>query len=193
MDWNARYLALNTPWQRPSHNPAFLHWFVGNAKTPVRGKEVLVPGCGTAPEPLAFAKAGAYVTAIDVAPAAIDSQERAFAAAGLNASLITANLTLWRPIMPFDIIYEQTCLCAVSPDDRVAYERFVYESLAPGGMLFALFMQTGVDGGPPYHCDPAAMKSLFSGERWRWPEDAPFHSAHPSGAHELGYRLTRIS
>lgn len=192
MDWNARYHADNTPWLRPGLNPAFLHWFEGKAAFALSGKTVLIPGCGTAPEVLAFAKAGADVTAIDIAPAAIDKQKAAFAAAGLDGALVTADLARWRPASPFDAIYEQTCLCAIPPSIRVDYERFVFDCLAPDGMLFALFMQTGKEGGPPFHCDLAEMRDLFSPERWHWQEEAPYQSSHPAAGSEYGYRLTRL-
>ena len=61
----------------------------------------------------------------------------------------------------------------------------------PGGLLLALFMQTGRDGGPPFHCALPQMHELFSDERWLWPESGPIEVDHPNGLHELGTVLVR--
>ncbi len=52
--------------------------------------------------------------------------------------------------------------------------------LRPGGQLFALFMQTGQPGGPPFDCPLTAMRALFASERWEWPELLPGLVHHPS-------------
>ena len=42
-------------------------------------------------------------------------------------------------------------------------------------------MQTGKDGGPPFHCDVAAMRALFDATQWDWPEALSAMVPHPSG------------
>ena len=189
MDWEQRFKDKDTPWQRPGLNPAFAEWFGGAAG--IGGLSVLVPGCGTAPEPLALARLGAAVTCLDVAPTAIARQQEAFATAGQRATFVLSGLDGWRPDHPVDVIYEQTCLCAISPKLRPDYERFAFDSLKPGGRLFALFMQTGVRGGPPYDCPLDDMRALFPANRWRWPAAAPLRADHHRGSHELGFVLER--
>ncbi|MFN3188907.1 MAG: hypothetical protein ACE361_00155 [Aureliella sp.] len=89
-----------------------------------------------------------------------------------------------------DAIYEQTCLCAISPRQRTDYERILHACLKKGGRLFALFMQTDASEGPPFHCDLQAMKELFPGERWSWLGEQ-FTLGHPSGMKEVAINLAK--
>ncbi|RME60095.1 hypothetical protein D6779_02790 [Candidatus Parcubacteria bacterium] len=87
--------------------------------------------------------------------------------------------------------YKQIHLRTVPPEQRAAYEARLYRWLAPGGLLFGLFMQTGAEGGPPFHCDLMDMRRLFAEDRWAWPEDAPTLVPHRNGRFELAYAIRR--
>jgi hypothetical protein len=111
---------------------------------------------------------------------------------------VLADVLQWMPDAPVDAVYEQTCLCALHPDDWLRYADRLHAWLRPGGRLFALWMQFQRAGaaegrveGPPYHCDINAMRALFPAERWQWP--APPYAAvpHPIGATELAVVLRR--
>ena len=98
----------------------------------------------------------------------------------------------------FDAVYEQTCLCALHPDRWVPYARRLHAWLRSGGRLFALFAQVARPGaaigsiaGPPYHCDINAMRTLFDGTRWHWPEPPYERVPHPAGFAELAVVLVR--
>lgn len=177
MDWQAKFEANEAPWERGGLHPAFGHWRRMGLLEP--GRTILVPGCGRAPEPQALARAGLAVTGIDIAPAAIDWQRRRFAETGLAGAFHLADGLDWRPDAPFDLYWEQTFLCAISPKLREAYERAAFDQIRPGGVLLALFMQKSEPGGPPYGCPVPAMRELFPDDRWVWPEDAPAAFPHP--------------
>lgn len=191
VDWEEKYRSGHVPWLRPDLNPAFVHWFDSAMPGAVAGLDVVIPGCGSAPEVVAFAQRGAQVTAIDLAPSAIAAQAAMLVRAGVTAQLVQGDVLSWRPPRPVDLIYEQTCLCAIPPSLRPAYAGFAREILKPGGRLFALFMQTESDKGPPYHCDMAEMGALFDHQAWSWPSEQSLRSAHPAGMSELGFVLTR--
>ena len=110
---------------------------------------------------------------------------------GLQADVIQIDMFNYDPDTSFDAVYEQTSLCAIHPEQRLNYEKKLCNWLKPGGSLYALFMQTGMEGGPPFHCDVTDMRALFSALRWDWGEDESLHSPHPSGRFELGYRLIK--
>jgi SAM-dependent methyltransferase len=191
-DWETRFRDDDTPWERRQLHPAAAHWLAEGVLAP--GLGVIVPGCGRAPEVVAFARAGLHVTAGDVAPTALAWQRDRLDAAGLDAGLVEADLTQWRPGEPADLVYEQTFLCAIPPRLRADYERAVHAWLKPGGRLLALFMQKAERGGPPYGCSLEAMHALFPAERWTWPADDAFTAwPHPSlnGKPELGGVLVR--
>lgn len=188
--WEEKYQQAQTGWERGQINPAFDLWQGFNDLTP---GTVLIPGCGRSPEVRAFAARGWQVVAVDMAPSAVEFQRQDNQLYGECVSVVEADLLAWQPDQAFDLVYEQTCLCALNPDHWQQYEQRLASWVAPGGQLAALFMQTYKDGGPPFHCEWRDMRELFSTTRWHWPEQEPLQSEHPTGIHELGIRLTRLT
>lgn len=193
--WEQRFAAGNTPWDRGEANPQLGAWLGSGALKPCR---ILIPGCGSGYEAVALAKAGCEVTALDYAPVAIERTRQLLDAAKLKATLIEADALAWQPQRPFDAIYEQTCLCALYPDQWRAYADQLHRWLAPGGRLFALFVQfqrpgsaDGAIEGPPYHCDINAMRALFPEPHWSWPKPPYPRTAHPAKLAELAVILDR--
>ncbi len=187
-DWEARYRQGDTGWDQGAASPALLHWLDSGALKPCR---ILIPGCGRGHEVVELAQRDFDVTAIDIAPAAVTYLQRQLDQVGLSATVICGNLFDYRGDETFDAIYEQTCLCAIEPAQREAYEACLYQWLKPGGTLFALFMQTGVGGGPPFHCDIGLMPDLFVPARWQWLQTEPFQVQRNNGKFELGCLLTK--
>ena len=187
-DWEERYRQGRTAWDRGAVSPALLRWL--DAGLVPQGR-VLVPGCGHGHEVEALVRAGCQVTAVDIAATPVLRLLSRLNDAGLHATVVQADLLHWTPAEPFDAIYEQTCLCALDPTHWRDYERRLAGWLVPGGHLFALFMQTRRDGGPPYHCAMPAMRELFDARDWIWPEGHPFEIPHSNGLDELACVLTR--
>jgi methyl halide transferase len=187
--WEEKYRAKTIPWDRGAVSPALLGWIEGGALPPGR---VLIPGCGRGHEAVELARRGFQVTALDIAPTALEHLAAELAAAGVEAERVCADALTWQPAQPFDAIYEQTCLCALDPGHWAAYEQQLFAWLRPGGKLFALFMQSERAGGPPFHCALPDMQALFNATRWQWPDDAPGRVAHPDGLFELAAVLTRL-
>lgn len=188
-EWEARYQAGATGWDRGGPSPAVHAWLASGALTPCR---IFIPGCGRGYEVTYLAQLGFDVTAIDLAPSAVQALRAALTIAKVSAQALEADIFRWQPYAPFDAIYEQTALCAIDPAMRSDYAERLWTWLKPGGKLYALFMQTGQPGGPPFHCELADMRALFPAERWLWPEQST-RIPHPSRAelHELGFVLTR--
>jgi methyl halide transferase len=188
--WEERYRTATTPWDRGGVSPALLQWLGSGELLPCR---ILVPGCGRGYEVLELARRGFEVVALDFAPSAVTHLQSELAVAGLAAEVAEANALTWSARSAFDAIYEQTCLCALPPKQWQAYEAQLHRWLRARGKLFALFMQTNRDGGPPYHCGLQAMETLFPSARWKW-SDAPFcEIPHPAGIFELSTVLERLS
>ncbi|MBB4212116.1 thiopurine S-methyltransferase [Rhodothalassium salexigens DSM 2132] len=193
-DWDARYRAGDAPWESDTVNPAFETWRAGGLFSDL--DHVLIPGAGRSPEVLALARAGVRVTAVDRSDTALaglqDTLDRARAEAPLAAThLVEADLLAWHPADPVDAIYEQTCLCALPPATWAVYADRLHQWLRPGGRLFALFMQTGQDGGPPWHCDLNLMGTLFPAARWSWDPVAPITVSRRADRTERGHILDR--
>lgn len=199
--WQTKFETNHVPWDRGAASPQLARWFDDQLLAPCR---IAVPGCGSGHEVVQFATRGFDVTGLDYAPAAVARTRAALANTNNNANastraeVIEADVLKWNPSSPFDAIYEQTCLCALHPDHWVGYARQLHTWLAPGGRLFALFVQglkpgaaNGFVEGPPYHCDIHAMRALFDDTRWRWPKPPYERVAHPMGFAELALVLER--
>lgn len=191
--WEKRFQAGDTPWDRGAANPQLGVWLASGALKPCR---ILVPGCGSGHEVAALAAAGFEVTALDYAPAAIDRTRKLLETAGLKATLVDADALAWQPERAFDAVYEQTCLCALYPDQWRDYADQLHRWTAPGGKLFALFVQLlranaaeGSIEGPPYNCDINGMRALFPESRWSWPKPPYQRTSHPRGLAELAVIL----
>ena len=193
--WDKRFAEGDTPWDRGAANPQLGIWLVTGALKPCR---ILVPGCGSGYEVAVLAQAGFEVTALDYAAEAVARTRSKLEAEGLKATLVEADALTWQPDRQFDAIYEQTCLCALYPDQWRDYADRLHRWLAPGGRLFALFVQLlragaaeGAIEGPPYHCDINAMRALFPASRWSWPKPPYPRTTHPRGLAELAVILVR--
>lgn len=193
--WQQRFQSDDMPWDRGAANPQLAAWLAAGALKPCR---MLIPGCGSGYEAAVLAAAGFDVTALDYAPEAIERTRRRLDAAGLAATVIEADVLSWQPAQAFDAVYEQTCLCALYPDQWRDYADQLQRWLAPSGRLFALFMQLlrpgaaeGSIQGPPYHCDINAMRALFPEPRWAWPRPPYPRTSHPRGLAELAVVVER--
>jgi len=191
--WDKRFIEGNTPWDRGAANPQLGIWLLVGALKPCR---ILVPGCGSGYEVAVLAQQGFDVTALDYSPEAIARTRQRLAEEGLNATVVEADALAWQPEKPFDAIYEQTCLCALYPDQWRAYADQLHRWLVPSGQLFALFVQfprpgaaDGAIEGPPYHCDINAMRALFPEPLWFWPKPPYPRTTHPRGLAELAVVL----
>lgn len=163
--WENCYEKKLTGWDRGKASEALFYWLNSDLVKPCR---ILVPGCGNGYEVVQLAEKGFDVTAIDIASTPIASLQSLLDKKGLKAQLIEADFFDWLPESPFDVIYEQTSLCALPPNLWGQYEEQLHQWLKPDGLLLAQFMQTGEEGGPPFHCEIGDMRNLFSNEKWKW-------------------------
>lgn len=188
-DWENRYQQQKTGWDRGDVSPNLLYWLEHEYLRPCR---ILIPGCGIGHEVLALAEKGFDVVAIDIAATPIENLGKALKDRQLSAKLVQTDFLTWQAEKPFDAIYEQTSLCSLHPDEWKDYERCLYQWLKPKGKLFAHFMQTGQQGGPPFHCDILAMTDLFVAGRWTWSEQHETQVVHSANLYEEVYFLERV-
>ena len=168
IEWESFYQTGSIGWDRGVSSNNLKYWIDKDLLKPCR---ILIPGCGNGYEVITLAKLGFDVTAIDIAPTAIDNLRTELDEENLKANLILGDFLSWAPEESFDAIFEQTSLCALSPDIWKQYETQLYQWLKPEGKLFAQFMQTGKEGGPPFHCELNDMVTLFPEKRWIWSKE----------------------
>jgi len=159
-DWESRYRAGDTPWEKGEASPPLLDWLTRNAMP----GEVLVPGCGSGHDVRAIAAAGASVTGLDIAASAV-ARASGFPPVGgerfIEGDLLALPAT-WSG--RFDWVFEHTCFCAIDPSLRQAYVRAVAGALKPGGKLLAVFyMDPDVTRGegPPFGVGEEELSDLF--------------------------------
>lgn len=194
--WQERFETGETPWDRGAPHPQVQVWLASGLMP--AGARIVVPGCGRGHELAVLARHGLDVTGLDYAPAAVALASERLRAEGLAGRVEQADVLEWQPSEPVDLVYEQTCLCALHPDHWRVYADQLQRWLRPGGRLLALFMQArraesenGQIVGPPYHCDIHAMRALFPSERWHWPAPPYARQAHERGWFELAVTLER--
>lgn len=195
--WQERFDTGQTGWDRGAPSPQLLAWLDSSALQPCR---IAVPGCGSGWEVAELARRGFEVVALDYTDAAVARTRDRLQAEGLRAEVVQTDVLVYQPERPFDVVYEQTCLCAIHPDHWTTYAAQLHAWLKPGGELRAMLMQRlrpaatdeGLIEGPPYHCDVNAVRALFPLSLWQWPAPPYPKLAHPNAGHELAVVLKRI-
>jgi SAM-dependent methyltransferase len=155
--WTVRYAAGKTPWDFGGV-PLALNSFLERTSVPCK---ILIPGCGTGYEVQAFHAAGYDVSAIDFSPAAVEQAKRVL---GVLAERIILGdfFTYDFGQRRFDLIYERTFLCSMTPSRWPEYVNRVAELLSPGGRLIGVFLYgQRSSSGPPYPLADNDAERLF--------------------------------
>lgn len=164
--WNSRYESGKMPWDFggvPAALQAYLRRKPRGTNPPVRSR-VLIPGCGSGYEIKAFAEAGFDVTAIDIAPAAVE-RARHIVGPALAGHIVTGDFFQHDfAAASFDFIYERTFVCAFPPDWRQAYRDRIATLLKYRGLLIGYFyyQKPVLEDGPPFGFAWGTADELFA-------------------------------
>ena len=154
--WTVRYATGRTPWDfggAPSALRSFLE------RTPGPGK-VLIPGCGSGYEVQAFNAAGYSVSALDFSPAAVDQAKRMLGR--LADRVMLGDFFTHDFGQRFDLVYERTFLCSMTPSRWPAWVERTAELLVPGGKLIGIFLYgQRAAPGPPFPLVEVEARRLF--------------------------------
>jgi hypothetical protein len=189
--WNSRYVENNTGWDLGLVSPPLV-WMVSAGWLPP-GSRVLIPGAGRCYEGIYLAGLGYSVTAVDFAPEAAREARENAEKNGVSLSVLEQDLFLMDPKVTgtFDILFEQTCFCAIDPERRVHYKEMAERMIRKGGELLGLFYAHGREGGPPWTTTEEEVRALF-GESFDFSECAITpHSVDSRKGEELMVRLIR--
>lgn len=140
---------------------------------------VLVLGCGEGHDAAYFAREGHAVTAVDISPEAIARGKKHY---GHLSNLQFLEMDLFK--LPrewdksFDIIFEYTCYCAISPDRRNDLIKIWNRLLNDQGQLMGVFFTFEKREGPPYGGSEwelrERLKSFYQFIFWgRWKKSIP--------------------
>ena len=140
--WTMRYAAGRTPWDFGGV-PAALKSFL--ERSSIRGR-VLIPGCGSGYEVQAFHTEGYDVSAMDFSPAAVEQAKRVLGV--LAERIILGDFFAYDfGQRRFDLIYERTFLCSMSPSRWPEYVDRMADLLVRWKVDWRVFIWTKVTVG----------------------------------------------
>lgn len=112
---------------------------------------ILVLGCGEGHDAAHFAREGHAVTAVDISPEALARAKKLYGDLPNLKFLEMDFFKLPREFdKSFDIVFEHTCYCAVSPESRNDLIKIWNRVLTDQGQLMGVFFAFEKRQGPPY-------------------------------------------
>lgn len=139
-------------------SPALLA-LIEQGKLEVRGKKVLIPGCGRGYDVIDFAKQGAVsVKGMELVPEAAAAAQAHVNQSELDhiqrerTEIVTGDFFKITSQHAYDIGYDYTFFCAIEPAMRKKWARAWSSWLQPGGELVTLMFPVESEGreGPPW-------------------------------------------
>ncbi|HPF89762.1 MAG TPA: methyltransferase domain-containing protein [Flavobacteriales bacterium] len=179
--WEERYTAGDTPWDIGAASKPITTYLDGLED---RGLRILIPGAGRAYEAEYAHRAGfSEVFAMDLTDEALKDLRQRCPSFPVEHVLVG---DLFTHEGSYDIIIEQTLLCALEPSQRERYVDTMQRLLKPGGVLVGvLFDQVPNAQGPPFAASVEDYQQLFAKQ---FP-DARFERCHNSIAPRAGREL----
>lgn len=164
-DWNACYENHQTPWDRGVATPVLAEV---HARHPgLFAGAVMVPGCGIGHDARWLAGLGSVeaVTGMDIAPIALDrakALDPQHLVRFVHADLFDLPEDLQAQ---FHLVWEHTCLSALTPDMRPGYAEGIGKALKTGGHMAGVFyidpdLDPG-ETGPPFGISAAEVEALW--------------------------------
>jgi hypothetical protein len=165
MTWEDAWREGRTRWDAGG-SPPILEQLVREPHAP--RERAFVPGCGSGYDVFTLTALAKRVVGLDVAPTASQRFERLRAERGISAAraaIVIDDFFSFEPEGPFDLIWDYTFLCALDPEQRMAWASRTDELLAPGGELWTLIFPVHPvplnPGGPPHPMTPELVRELL--------------------------------
>jgi SAM-dependent methyltransferase len=185
--WEKRYREGDSPWDTGQPSSELVRVLREEGIAPCRALEL---GCGTGTNAVWLAQQGFDVTAVDLAPLALERAEARARAAGVKVRLVAASV-LELPDLggPFPFFFDRGCYHVVRRVDVGAYLRTLERAAAPGstGLVLAGNACEPHTPGPPVVSEQEIRDELgrvFEIVRLR---EFRFDSDKGSGEHFLGW------
>ena len=147
--WEKRYREGESPWDTGRPSTELMRVVQAEGIAPCRALE---PGCGTGSNAVWLAQQGFDVTAVDLAPLALERAEARAKAAGVKVRFVAGSV-LEPPELggPFPFFFDRGCYHVVRRVDVAAYLRTLERVTGPGstGLVLAGNAREPHDPGPP--------------------------------------------
>jgi methyl halide transferase len=156
--WSKRYEDNNAAWD------------IGDISTPLqqyinqltdKNIAILIPGCGNSYEAAYLLQQGfANITLIDISTTLCKIIEYKFAAyLGNGLTIICGDFFELQG--QYDLIFEQTFLCALNPSLRKKYVEKMQQLLKPGRKLIGVLFNKNFENNPPFGGNETEYRELF--------------------------------
>lgn len=146
--WTNIYQTEEPGWELHGPTPVLKDIF---PQIKISKSKVLVLGCGSGHDAAFFAEAGHVVTGVDISSEAINRAKEQYGKME-NLSLIQGDAfklpESWTG--KFDLVFEHTCYCAITPERRNELIKSWRRVLAPQGHLLGIFFSMEKRDGPPF-------------------------------------------
>lgn len=150
LDWNARYQAGETPWEKGEPHPELPFLLSEHRKLFVEARGILVPGCGVGHDAAKIREvAQGTLVALDLSGEAIERGKTRYPGVGIEWEVGD----LFEYEGDFDLVFEHTCFCAIPIVRRRDYVATMERLIGSGGYLVGIFFPNPDhegEEGPPF-------------------------------------------
>ncbi|MCA9192653.1 MAG: class I SAM-dependent methyltransferase [Planctomycetales bacterium] len=130
-NWNESYRDGDVPWDTGRPSPELQRVIMQHGIQPCRALEV---GCGSGTNSVWLAQQGFQVTAIDLAPLAVEQANRKAKKSGVQIRFLSGDICKWdQPMESFGFFFDRGCYHAVRREPGNAYVNVISRLLASGG------------------------------------------------------------
>lgn len=179
--WDSRYQTEQTGWD------------LGTASGPIKkyidqltNKElrILIPGCGNAYEAEHLLESGfKNITLIDISPSLVQQLRKKFDG---RENITVLEGDFFEHQGEYDLILEQTFMCALDPSMREDYVKKIHSLLGEKGKLSGLLFGVHFEkAGPPFGGSSSEYESLFSNHFNIQTMEKAYNSVKPREGNEL--------
>lgn len=161
--WEHLWRENVTPWEAKKPAPPLVNLLDTTTHVPDTAR-VLVPGCGSAYDVIAFTGKQRFVVGLDISETAVQLARRNLEAHGVSPdkAVIKVGDFFTFDEGPFDTIYDYTFLASLPPAMRHGWASGIDRLLARDGKLITLIFPLGnFEGGPPFAMSFELIKGLL--------------------------------
>ncbi len=179
--WDSRYQTEQTGWDLGAASGPIRHYIDQLNNKDLR---ILIPGCGNAYEAEYLTEQGfSNITLIDISPSLVEQLRNKFHG---RKEIKIVEGDFFEHQSEYDLILEQTFMCALDPAMREAYVRKMQSLLSPNGKLAGLLFGVHFEkAGPPFGGSIEEYESLF-GEHFEIKTmEKAYNSVKPREGNEL--------
>lgn len=158
--WESQYQANDLGWDIGYASPPLSYYI---DQLPPKEISILIPGCGNGYEASYLLDHGfTNVTVIDISPTLTSALEEKFKDhLGKEINVVTGDFFELKG--SFDLVLEQTFLCALPPSLRNSYRDKMFQILKPGGKIAGVvFNKIFEEEGPPFGATRKDYEELFA-------------------------------